>query len=387
MVSTRQMRKRMSGEDGGAAGSSTNTSPATVAASKRQRKLPVRGKDSEGPNSSADSPIVIEIRAKSNQDDDSDEPKNNETHTPTRAEKRHLDLEPKEATSDGELEQADISEKKPSDAGNEVELEEGVSSDSSSKAKRLVASQSISDPSGDDSHGLNSPSEAKATKSSGPVRAQSPEDGDSDSDSDDAPEVVSTSKAAAQVLQSAKAANRAITEQARAQKRKRQERSAFLQEQAKTRKAQQPQTPGIKPGIGDDENDITPRTQLTLESDAAASRRQRLDTQAPLPSVLPAEYLDSDSDDSDAGMDLESTTKQRPRKARKVSTAQRSLIREAKSALPRDKLVGSTLYRVAPKKQDERLAPKGSKHSANAKRALMSRGRSAVSTKKGFFVK
>lgn len=103
--------------------------------------------------------------------------------------------------------------------------------------------------------------------------------------------------------------------------------------------------------------------------------------------MLPAEYLDSDSDDSDKGMGLEPTARRRPRKARKVSTAQRNLIREAKNALPRDKMVGTTLYRVAAKKQDERLVPKESKQSANAKKALMSRGRSAVTKKKGFLVK
>ncbi|ROT40191.1 hypothetical protein SODALDRAFT_329864 [Sodiomyces alkalinus F11] len=374
MVSTRQMRKRKTEEDGDAEEPSARTSSASISPPKRQRKLPVRAKDSERPNSSEASSIVIEIRAKSKEDDALDEASNGEADVSTGAERPKLDLEAKEASGDGEPQQADVSGNETSEANVEVELE-GDFSSSHSEAKRLVATPSRV-------------SEAGPTKSSGPARSRSPDDGESDSDSDDAPEVVSTSKAAAQVLRSAKAANRAITEQARAQKRKRQERSAFLQEQAKSRKAQQPQTPGVKSDVGDDpEGDITPRTQLTLESDAAASRRKRLATQTTVPSVLPAEYLDSDSDDSDAEMDPEHTAKPRPRKARKVVTAQRSLVREAKSTLPRDEMVGSTLYRPAPKKQDERLAPKGSKQSANAKRALMIRGRSAVKTKKGFFIK
>lgn len=209
MVSTRQMRKRMSGEDGDVEGSSTHTS-STVSAPKRQRKLPVRGKDSGRPNSSGNSSNVIETKAKSTLEDVSDGTDNHETQVLARAEKRQPDLEAKGASGDTESEQADVSEKEPSDAGIEVEVDEDFSSESSANAKRLVASPSISEPSADENRSSNSLSEAEATKSSGPARDQNSEDGESDSD--DAPEVVSTSKAAAQALQSAKAANRAITE-------------------------------------------------------------------------------------------------------------------------------------------------------------------------------
>lgn len=99
------------------------------------------------------------------------------------------------------------------------------------------------------------------------------------------------------------------------------------------------------------------------------------------------EYLDSDADEPDAESETEALGKQPPRKARKITTAERKIAREVKSGLPRDTVVGSTVYRAAAKKQDERLAPRGGKQSANAKKALMVRGRKGTTAKKGFFVK
>lgn len=109
-----------------------------------------------------------------------------------------------------------------------------------------------------------------------------------------------------------------------------------------------------------------------------------------MPHVLPAEYLDSDSEEEVTGEDLylASLGSKPPRKARKLATAERNLAREARrGSRPQEKVVGSTVYRVAGKKRDERLAPKGAKASANAKNGLLSRGRAAVKPKGGFFVK
>ena len=78
----------------------------------------------------------------------------------------------------------------------------------------------------------------------------------------------------------------------------------------------------------------------------------------------------------------------RPRKARKLATADRAITKDARrAAAPApDRQVGSTIYRAAARKRDERLAPRSSKHSANLKRDLLVRGRTAVKANKGFFV-
>ncbi|KAK2064155.1 hypothetical protein LY76DRAFT_632121 [Colletotrichum caudatum] len=194
-------------------------------------------------------------------------------------------------------------------------------------------------------------------------------EGDDGSDSDEAPEAVSTSKAAAQAKKSAQAANKAIAEQQAAQKRKRQERNARLQEQAAARKAQEDAAPAEESGE-EEEADAAPAPETT-----GRRRLNKLD----LPSELPAEYLDSDSEDE--GDDGE--TGRKPRKARKLHTAEAQLTRESRG--PKDEVVGSTLFRVV-KKQDERLAPKAQKSSINAKKALLARGRAPVKARRGFLV-
>ncbi|WYZ40692.1 hypothetical protein EsH8_IV_001033 [Colletotrichum jinshuiense] len=189
-----------------------------------------------------------------------------------------------------------------------------------------------------------------------------------DSDSDEAPEAVSTSKAAVVAKKSAQAANKAIAEQAAAQKRKRQERNARLQEQAAERKAQQDAAPEEESNEEEAE-----------KSDAApeVTGRRRLN-KFDLPSELPAEYLDSDSEEEG-----DDETERKPRKARKLHTAEAQIARE--SSGPKDEVVGSTVFRVV-KKQDERLAPKAQKYSVNAKQALLTRGRAPVRARKGFLV-
>ncbi|KZL80378.1 hypothetical protein CI238_08970 [Colletotrichum incanum] len=196
-------------------------------------------------------------------------------------------------------------------------------------------------------------------------------EGDDGSDSDEAPEAVSTSKAAVQAKKSAQAANKAIAEQQAAQKRKRQERNARLQEQAAARKAQEDAAPADESNEEEAEKgDAAPAPETT-----GRRRLNKLD----LPSELPAEYLDSDSEDE--GGDGE--TDRKPRKARKLHTAEAQIARESRG--PKDEVVGSTLFRVV-KKEDERLAPKAQKHSVNAKKALLARGRAPVKARKGFLV-
>ncbi|KAK1961127.1 hypothetical protein LY78DRAFT_645371 [Colletotrichum sublineola] len=196
-------------------------------------------------------------------------------------------------------------------------------------------------------------------------------EGDDGSDSDEAPEAVSTSKAAVQAKKSAQAANKAIAEQQAAQKRKRQERNARLQEQAAARKAQEDAAQAAEESIEEEEEaDAAPALETT--------GRLRLNKLG-LPSELPAEYLESDSEDESGAGESE----RKPRKARKLHTAEAQIARESRG--PKDEVVGSTLFRVV-KKEDERLAPKAQKYSINAKKALLARGRAPVKARRGFLV-
>ncbi|KAF4914530.1 hypothetical protein CGCVW01_v010589 [Colletotrichum viniferum] len=201
-----------------------------------------------------------------------------------------------------------------------------------------------------------------------------------DSDSDEAPEAVSTSKAAVQAKKSAQAANKAIAEQAAAQKRKRQERNTRLQEQAAVRKAQKT-APAEKANDEDEEMETAAAEAEDLadaeQADVAASKkptRRRLD----LPAELPAEFLESDSED-----DGEDGAEGQPRKARKLNTAKAQISREGRG--PKDEVVGSTVFRVV-KQEDQRLAPKSHKYSIGTKKAMLARGRTAVGVKRGFLV-
>ncbi|KXH59251.1 hypothetical protein CNYM01_06116 [Colletotrichum nymphaeae SA-01] len=198
---------------------------------------------------------------------------------------------------------------------------------------------------------------------------------DDDSDSDAAPEAVSTSKAAVQAKKSAQAANKAIAEQQANQKRKRQERNARLQEQAAARKAQEDVAPAKK--SSDKEEESEEKIEAPAREATTTGRRKRLD----LPSELPAEFLESDSEDDGESEDAAGNRK--PRKARKLETAEAQLLREARG--PRDEVVGTTVFRTV-KKEDERLAPKAQKYSVNAKKALLARGRAPVKARRGFLV-
>ncbi|KAJ0327761.1 hypothetical protein COL5a_005735 [Colletotrichum fioriniae] len=199
---------------------------------------------------------------------------------------------------------------------------------------------------------------------------------DDDSDSDAAPEAVSTSKAAVQAKKSAQAANKAIAEQQANQKRKRQERNARLQEQAAARKAQEDAAPAKK-SSDDEEEEGEEKTETPAREATTTGRRKRLD----LPSELPAEFLESDSEDD--GESEDGAGDRKPRKARKLETAEAQLLREARA--PRDEVVGTTVFRTV-KKEDQRLAPKAQKYSVNAKKALLARGRAPVKARRGFLV-
>ncbi|KAK3692891.1 hypothetical protein B0T22DRAFT_532275 [Podospora appendiculata] len=186
------------------------------------------------------------------------------------------------------------------------------------------------------------------------------EEEEEDSD-DEAPEAVSTHAAEAQLNKAAQAVAKVAERQAVVQKRKRQERDAFLKQQAEERKTAQK----------------APEEEEAEERPSEHPEKRKRD----LPKLLPLELLDSDEeddgDDSDATDDGNS-------KRRRVDAAERKLALAPKT--PKDARVGSTVFRVAKSRGDQKLAPRRQLQSLNAKEELLRRNRKPQA-KSGFFVR
>ncbi|TWU76695.1 hypothetical protein ED733_001563 [Metarhizium rileyi] len=196
-----------------------------------------------------------------------------------------------------------------------------------------------------------------------PMEASEPIQQDEQSDSDEAPEAVSTARVAVEMKKSAQAEKKAARELAAVEKKKRQQRDALFKQQASERK-------------------VDAQSEGVTAPKKAASGRKRFEKLV-IPSVLPAEFLtDSESDDEDSDMES-SPGANRPRK-RTVSAIEKRMSREGKG--PRDETIGSTMYRVS-KAVDTRLAPKARKHSRSSRDLLLKRGRAPVTGRSGFFKK
>ncbi|KAK3333150.1 hypothetical protein B0T19DRAFT_417288 [Cercophora scortea] len=191
------------------------------------------------------------------------------------------------------------------------------------------------------------------------------EDEDEEEDSDDeAPEAVSTHAAEAQLNKAAQAVAKAAEQQAVIQKRKRQERDAFLKQQVEERKTAQK-------ALEEEEE------EAEVERPSEHSEKRKRD----LPKLLPLELLDSDEED--AGDDSDATDDGNS-KRRRVDAAERKLALAPKT--PKDAKVGSTVFRVAKSQGDQKLAPRRQLQSLNAKEELLRRNRKPQ-TKGGFFVR
>ncbi|KAI1469201.1 uncharacterized protein F4812DRAFT_321747 [Daldinia caldariorum] len=196
---------------------------------------------------------------------------------------------------------------------------------------------------------------------------------ESDDDDDDAPEAVSTQVAAKEVQKSAQAALDAAEKQTATLKRKRQERDNLFKQQAERRK----------------------RARAEVET-AVTTGRRRTQKHA-LPTHLPAEFLtDSSSEDEDEDEDGDGENGQALKKRRKLSDEKKrptKITFDDQPKKPRDRVVGSTKYRVLAEQGDSRLAPRARRDARASKESLLKRRRVGVApatgaaTGRGFFVK
>ncbi|RYP67484.1 hypothetical protein DL771_007215 [Monosporascus sp. 5C6A] len=197
-------------------------------------------------------------------------------------------------------------------------------------------------------------------------------------DLDEAPEAVSIKAAARETLESAKALAEATVKQAALLKRKRQHRDNLFKQQAQKRKR------APDPDLGSSESDTQgPEATGEAEDTPAATGRRRFE-KLKLPGRLPAEYL---TDSSSEGED-EAALKRAAKKPKKINfeDALQSIGNEAR--VPRDRVVGSAVYRVVAGQADKKLAPKMHKNTRYVKEDMLRRRRAPVTRnkKRGFFV-
>lgn len=191
-------------------------------------------------------------------------------------------------------------------------------------------------------------------------KQESKEEEEEDSDDEAPPEAVSSHAAGANIAKASQAAAKAAQQQAAAEKQKRKERDAFLKKQAEQKKSAQ------MLGAGNAEFETREPASLFPE------KRKR-----EVPKILPLELLESDDEDD------------MPQEAAVQTSAKRQKMGSgwiAEPKAPRDRKVGSTVFRVVENARDKKLAPKAKKATANMRQELLRRGKQPQ-VKKGFFVK
>ncbi|RYP14399.1 hypothetical protein DL765_006388 [Monosporascus sp. GIB2] len=201
---------------------------------------------------------------------------------------------------------------------------------------------------------------------------------ENEEDLDEAPEAVSTKAAARETLESAKALAEATEKQAALLKRKRQNRDNLFKQQAQKRN----RVP--KPDLTSSESDTQNQEATREAEDAPATTRRRGVERFKLPGMLPAEYLTESSSEDEDGAALKMAAK-KPKKIN-FEDALQSIGKETR--VPRDRVIGSTVYRVVAGQADKNLAPKMHKNTRYVKEDMLRRRRAPVTPneKRGFFV-
>ncbi|KAF3060013.1 putative sporulation protein [Daldinia childiae] len=236
---------------------------------------------------------------------------------------------------------------------------------------------------------------AAAAEVSKKVEVDNTKDEEEESDDDDAPEAVSTQAAAKEVQKSTQAALDAAEKQTANLKRKRQERDNLFKQQAEHRKrsraeVQVHQSKRLRKGTAsnnDSDSDGIPEVET-----AVTTGRRRAQKHV-VPTHLPAEFLTDSSEGEDE--DEADNDGQILKKRKKLSGPQPTKITfdDDQPKRPRDRVAGSTKYRVLAEQGDARLAPRARRDARVSKESLLKRKRvGVVPTKgtgngKGFFVK
>ncbi|KAH8803167.1 hypothetical protein F5884DRAFT_711706 [Xylogone sp. PMI_703] len=213
------------------------------------------------------------------------------------------------------------------------------------------------------------------------------------SDDDDAPEEVVTQDALKSVKSKERDAAKAVEEQQLAERKKRKEKDARLKKQAELankKRSKQTQVKGSDHPLSENEleSEQSPQAESEDETyepdgDKSASTltsRKRKD----LPFYLPEELLEDDEEEEEATMELDVV--------REVKKPKKIKFTELVEKKPKDKRVGSTIYRVSGGVTNAGLAPKATQQARSTKEQWL-KGRSGKAVgaqrkpfKSGFFV-
>ncbi|RFU33525.1 hypothetical protein B7463_g2822, partial [Scytalidium lignicola] len=350
----------------------------TPPSSKRQRQLPLRSKDEV--RSSPRTRVVVEIPAK------------NGMLSST------VDLAEESQEEDGiEIQLPKKSEREILDSADGSEIDSSDTSETRGKVQKTTKKESPKKPTrseeSDPKH-VRFGSEDTPTKDLSalleggnviPVQQE-----EESSDEDDAPEEVVTQDAFNSVKSKEREAARAVEEQQLTERKKRKERDARLKKQAETAGKKRKKATQIE----EDEESLS---EIELESDEnlnakTQNKKRRSDgdettvtltgrKQKDLPFYLPEELLEDDEEEPAMDLDL----------VREVKRPKKIKFSELLEKKPKDKRVGSTIYRVAGVSHPS-LAPKATQQARSTKEQWL-KGRSGKAVgiqrkpfKSGFFV-
>ncbi|EPE10334.1 u3 snorna associated protein [Ophiostoma piceae UAMH 11346] len=204
------------------------------------------------------------------------------------------------------------------------------------------------------------------------------EDNSEEDSDDEAPEAVSTVQAAAATRKSAQTASKAADERAADQKRKRQERDARLKAQAEVRKEREDKEAAEAQIAAEAAAKIQAQEEKAQKKKAAAVAAKVKEAESKL---LPLEFLESDSEEEDAAI----AHKQAAKAAAKAAKQPRQRVQLAKA--PKDRMLGTTAFRVLEDTVNTSIAPKSHSHSTSSRQEMMARKRVGKPKSSGFLVR
>ncbi|CAK7265509.1 hypothetical protein SEPCBS57363_001619 [Sporothrix epigloea] len=202
------------------------------------------------------------------------------------------------------------------------------------------------------------------------VEQEAAEDRDKESDEesdDEAPETVSTVQAAVATRKAAQKASRVADQRAADGKRKRQEKDARLKTQAEARRAR----------------DEAAAEAARREEEAAGRKAGEAKTAATVSKLLPLEYLDSDSEDEQP----HKSSKAASTAAKLAASRKPAQVQKHKKRHPRDRQLGTTVYRLLSEGGPPTMAPKLGKKSQRVQQDMLVRNRLGKPVQRGFLVR
>ncbi|CAK7263409.1 hypothetical protein SEPCBS119000_000470 [Sporothrix epigloea] len=199
------------------------------------------------------------------------------------------------------------------------------------------------------------------------------EDEDEEESDDEAPEAISNVQAAVATRQAAQKASQAAAKRAADGKRKRQEKDARLKTQGEARKARDEAAAAA----------AAAEAGKREEEEAAAQEARKAAVTAPVSKLLPLEFLDSDSEDEQPQKGSTAV----PATAKRAASGKSAPVQPHQKRHPRDRQLGTTVYRLLSEGGPTTMAPKLGKRSRRVQQDMLTRNRVGKPVHKGFLIR